>query len=329
MNAIRGALGTLSWRANQVSPQFLADVGLMLSEVPTATVDLILRINQVIREAKRMADQTLIFHPFDEGWEDLCVVTWSDAAQNNRVNRGSTIGMLTCIAPKRILDGERVPMNIVAWRSQKAPREVLGSNGSEVQAITAGEDMTYLVRCVWLEIHGYPPVRGRQNEMVKEKTTGALVMDSRGIFDAMTRNTSALHGLRSSRSGCELTVAVKQAVDCGTHLRWVAGTEQLADALTKGKAKKVLLELMSERQHWRLVYDPSFTAGRKLTKREHEKRIREVEAHFVQKVQVFAFENMFPWALEQDLVDPDAALYERLRSITGASSGFYLKTSGS
>eukprot|EP00439_Symbiodinium_sp_Y106_P009752 s7534_g1.t1 len=110
VSAIRGALGTLSWRANQVNPQFLADVGLMLSEVPTATVDLILRINKVIREAKRMADQTLIFHPFDEGWEDLCVVTWSDAAQNNRVNRGSTIGMLTCIAPKRILDGERVPM---------------------------------------------------------------------------------------------------------------------------------------------------------------------------------------------------------------------------
>ncbi|CAE7799825.1 unnamed protein product [Symbiodinium sp. CCMP2592] len=316
---IRGALGTLSWRANQVSPQFLADVGLMLSEIPTATVDLILRINKVIREAKRMADQTLIFHPFDEGWEDLCVVTWSDAAQNNRVNRGSTIGMLTCIAPRHILDGERVPMNIVAWRSQKAPSEVLGSNGSEVQAITAGEDMMYLVRCVWLEIHGYPPIRGRQNEMVKEKTTGALVMDSRGIYDAMTRNTSALHGLRSSRSGYELTIAVNQAVERG-----VAGTELLADALTKGKAKKVLLELMSERQHRRLIYDPQFTAGRKLTKREHEKCIREVEAHVVHQVQAFAYENLFPWAAEQDLVDPDAALYERLRSVTGASSGFYM-----
>ena len=56
-------------------------------------------------------------------------------------------------------------------------------------------------------------------------------------YDAMTRNTSALYGLGSSRSGYELTIAVKQAVASGTPLRWVTGTKQLADAMTKGKAK--------------------------------------------------------------------------------------------
>ena len=321
ISAIRGALGTLAWRANQVSPQFLADVGLMLSEVPVATIDLILRLNKIIREAKRTADQVLIFHPFALSWKDLAVITWADAAQNNRVNKGSTIGMLSCIAPHQILDGDRVPMNLVAWRSQKAPREVLGSNGSEVQAITIGEDLTFLVRSVWTEIHGISPVRGRQDELIRDNTIGALVMDSRGIYDAMTRNTSALHGLRSSRAGYELTIAVKQAMSAGTCLRCVAGTEQLADALTKGKAKKILLQLMGEQQMWRLVYDPAFTAGRRLTKREHERRIREVEANFILCVQhYFAVENMFPWAEEEDLMDPDGALYERLRGFTGASS---------
>ena len=323
VSAIRGALGSLAWRANQVSPQFLAEIGLMLSEVPVASVDLIVRINKLIREAKRTADQVLVFHPFEMDWRELAVVTWSDAAQNNRVNRGSTVGMLTCITPRSILDGERVPMNIVAWRSQKAPREVLGSNGSEVQAITMGEDMTYLVRSVWAEIHGFAPIRGRQDEIVRDHTTGVLVMDSRGIYDAMTRNTSALHGLRSSRAGYELTISVKQAVASGTHLRWVAGTEQLADAMTKGKARKILLQLLSERQMWRLVYDPEFTAGRKLTKREHERRIRDVETHFVNLIHDFAVENMFPWAEEEDLIDPDGRLYEKLRSITGAGSESY------
>ena len=285
-----------------------------------ATVDLMLRLNKIIREAKRTADQVLIFHPFAVSWKDLAVITWADAAQNNRVNKGSTIGMLTCMAPRQILEGDRVPMNLVAWRSQKAPREVLGSNGSEVQAITIGEDLTFLVRSVWAEIHGISPIRGRQDELIRDHTVGALVMDSRGIYDAMTRNTSALHGLRSSRAGYELTIAVKQAIAAGTCLRWVAGTEQLADALTKGKAKKILLQLMSEQQMWRLIYDPAFTAGRKLTKREHERRIREVEANFVACVQHFAVENMFPWAEEEDLMDPDAALYERLRGFTGASS---------
>ncbi|CAE7772232.1 unnamed protein product [Symbiodinium necroappetens] len=178
VSAIRGALGTLAWRANQVSPQFLEDVGLMHFEVPlpvpVASVDLILRIKKVIQEAKRMADQTLVSILLTRA----AIVTWADAAQNKGVNKGSTIGMLTCIAPIRILEDDRVPMNIVAWRIQSE-----GTKG------------------VWLEIHGHPPVRGRQDEMVK--------------------NTSALYGLRSSRSGYELTIAVKQAVASGKKTPWI------------------------------------------------------------------------------------------------------------
>ena len=36
-------------------------------------------------------------------------------------------------------------------------------------------------------------------------------MDPRGVYDAATRNLSMLHGLRSSRAGYELTLAVNQA----------------------------------------------------------------------------------------------------------------------
>ena len=38
-----------------------------------------------------------------------------------------------------------------------------------------------------------------------------IVYDSRGIYDAMTRNVSPLHGLRDSRAGYELTLAVNLA----------------------------------------------------------------------------------------------------------------------
>ena len=84
-----------------------------------------------------MADQFLVFH-LKRGWQDFVAVTWADAAQNNGCNKGSTCGSITALAPKEILDGELVPMNLVTWR---APSEVLGSNGSEVQAITIGEDV--------------------------------------------------------------------------------------------------------------------------------------------------------------------------------------------
>ena len=145
-------------------------------------------------------------------------------------------------------------------------------------------------------------------------------MDSKGIFDAMTRNTSSLHGLRSSRAGYELTISVKQAMAAGTHLRWVAGTEQLADGMTKAKARGILLRLLGDQQHWQLVYDPEFTTGRKLTKREQEKRIREVETHFIACVQQLAADNNFPWADTSEFPDPEERTFEKLRCVTGAST---------
>ena len=276
VNSLRAVLGTLAWRATQTSPQFSAEVGLLLSEVPSATVDMLVRANKLVREARRNAEQVLTFNAYNLPWHELIAVVWADAAQNNRPKKGSTVGIVGALAPRAILSGEKVGMNVVSWRSTKAPRESLGSNGSEVQAITIGEDLVFLIRAMWMEIHGVVPQRGMLEQQVKASTDGALVMDSRGIFDAMVRNTSALHGLRSSRAGYELTVAVQQALACNTTLRWVAGTEMIADALTKASARKVFLQLLSQRQEWRLVCDPSFVAGRKLNKREHERLSQEM-----------------------------------------------------
>ncbi|CAE7023621.1 GIP [Symbiodinium sp. KB8] len=60
----------LAWRANQVSLQLLAEIGLMLSDVPTPTVDLIMRINKLVRDAKRTADQVML----DGDW--VHIVAW-------------------------------------------------------------------------------------------------------------------------------------------------------------------------------------------------------------------------------------------------------------
>ena len=107
-------------------------------------------------------------------------------------------------------------------------------------------------------------------------------MDSRGVFDAATRNVSALHGLRSSRAGYELTLSVNQARSIQTNFRWVNGLSQLADPLTKSNSRKVLLHMMSMGQRWRLVHDEKFTAGKKIRKQEMLKRIRDMEDQFFQ-----------------------------------------------
>ena len=128
-------------------------------------------------------------------------MVWADASNSNRPDKSSTI----------------------QWRSSKTPRQVLGSNGAEVQAITEGEDTCFRLRALLAEVNGVKIERRGLYEMVRNHTKGALVMDSKGIYDAMVRNASALHGLRSGRGGYELTLAVGQAREIDTALRWVSG----------------------------------------------------------------------------------------------------------
>ena len=296
---LRGVLGTLSWRATQSGPQFLADTSLFLSEVKTATINTLRRVNKVIREVRRTADQSLLFPGWGCSLGDLAVVTWADASNHNRVDRSSSVGMVTGVAPSSFLSGEECQVAIVAWKSGKTPRQCLGSNGAEVQAITMGEDQNFQVRGFLREMIGARYTRENLKEEVSQ-VPGALVMDSRGIYDAMTRNLSSLHGLRESRAGYELTLAVNQARSVGTCLRWVSGLAQLADALTKADNRKGFLQFLSQRQYWRLVHDDKFVAGRKVHKRDLEKQFREYEQLYVDKLRDLAKKYNWPWT------EPDA-----------------------
>ena len=57
-------------------------------------------------------------------------MVWADASQGNRPKKSSTIGYVGGFAPRTILNGEEESVALVTWRSTKAPRESLGSNGS-------------------------------------------------------------------------------------------------------------------------------------------------------------------------------------------------------
>ena len=294
ISKLRGVIGTVAWRASQTAPHYQADAGLMLSEIPHATVSTLLRANKLVREMRRESSQSLLFPAWSMDWRQITTIVWADASQKNRWDSSSTMGIVAGLAPSTILSGEEVQVAIVQWRSSKTPRQCLGSNGAEVQAITEGEDTCFRVRALWAEIHGVVPDRYSLYEQIKEYTTGGLVMDSRGIYDSITRNTSALHGLRSSRAGYELTLSIAQALKIDTMMRWVNGTEQLADSLTKASSRRVMHQFLAGSQYWKLVFDEKFTAGRKIKKRDLLEKLRSAEVSFVSLVRKLAVENRWP-----------------------------------
>ena len=316
VSQLRAVLGTLSWKASQTGPHHQAEVSLLLSAVPEATVATLIAANKLVREVKKEASQYLWFPRWNKDWRDIATVVWADASQGNRPKKSSTIGYVAGYAPRSILDGAEEHIALISWRSTKAPRESLGSNGSEVQAITVGEDTVFLLRAFWYEIHGGEVVRGRFEKDLAACTTGGLMMDSRGVFDAMTRNLSSLHGLRSSRAGYELTIAVQQALELGTHLRWVNGLAMLADGLTKAGAKKDLLNFFVNRQRWSIVHDESFTAGKKLHKAALQRKLTERVECFLSALSSFAAQNHLPWYLDEveGPGEEDEQLMQNLRS---------------
>ena len=294
VSMLRGAIGSMAWKSSQTAPHHQADVGLLLSELPFGTINTILKANKLIREMRREGKQSLLYPSWKRHWQDFAIVTWADAGQQNRPDHSSTLGVITGIAPQEFLDGERCQVGILNWRSSKTPRQCLGSNGAEVQAITEAEDITFRIRAMWTEIHGVTLTKPKLYELVKKYTKGALVMDTRGIYDAMSRNVSSLHGLRSSRAGYELTLAVRQALEIGTEFRWVNGLAQLGDCLTKYNQKKMFLQFLADSQFWRLIHDESFTAGKKLRKRELEKANAEMKEFFLGRLQELATANKWP-----------------------------------
>ena len=277
VSELRGALGCLSWRANQSAPQYAAEVGLRLSEVSKAKVETIIGTNKLIREAQNDFKQTLKFHAWGRPWREITSLVWADAAQGNRPDGASTVGLVGGYAPAQILGGTREKISVVLWKSQKAPRASLGSNGSEVQSITVGEDFVFLLRALWCELNGVVLERYHWQNIIAHYTTGALMMDSRGIFDAATRNESALHGLRSSRAGYELSAAVTQAKKLNTDMRWVNGGAMLADTMTKKDARKSWQMFLSLGQLWHVRHDPSFESFRKVNAKSIRKAQKELE----------------------------------------------------
>ena len=178
-----GVLGALAWRANQTSPQLMAEIGLLLSEVPIATVDTLNRAKQAgqrSEEDQRPGPRVPRSRPRLEGLH----------------GRGLGGRCPEQPAPERKHSGdEHRHLEVCEGAPRKPGIQWVRSTGHH-----DGRGHRVLgAQC----LDGNPrsgAKKGCQDQQVREHTRGILVMDSRGIYDAMSRNTSSFHSLRNSIS---------------------------------------------------------------------------------------------------------------------------------
>ena len=103
------------------------------------------------------------------------------------------------------------------------------------------------------------------------------ITDCKALFDAaQNEHGSAGKGLAEKRTAIELLMIQEKIKQVNGKWRWVDTTQQMADGLTKVSVRQIFADRLRRCVH-ALKYDPSFTAGKKVTANERARRERELD----------------------------------------------------
>ena len=257
---LRALLGALSWNCQQVSPHTSAEVSLLLSEIPKSTVATILQANNLLFRTKARSNHELIIHSFPDE-KDLGMYAWVDAASQNRSDGGSTQGIVVGLGSLEMLRGEVSKVSLVSWHSNKIDRVCRSPGAGETQAAVNGEDILYFARFQWAEFL-YGAVDTRDPDATVRRVMGAVVSDSRNVFDKLQTEVLSIKGAEK-KSNIELLSLKESQQRTGVKVRWVHSEAQLANSLTKWNGGHELELFYRMRSCWRIVEDPDMKSARK------------------------------------------------------------------
>ena len=266
VSQLRGLLGGIQWRAYSTAPQHLAVLSMLQSQVSKATVKTLMMANKLCREVYHQRQNVLKVVNLEIAPEDVTFVAWCDAAVGNRPNLASTGGYVIAATTPEILKGNVAPTVPVAWRSGKLPRVARSSLSAETQACSEAEEELMYVRFQWYEMCGHP-VDLRKAAETARNIAGVIVTDARSLYDILHKEdlNSSAGGLREKYTALEALSLVERIRLAATEVRWVHSDAQVADGMTKPNPSGSLYAFL-QLGKWRLIYDPTFTAAKKLRK---------------------------------------------------------------
>ena len=279
VSAARGLIGALQWPATQGMPILCASMSIQAGEVPKGKVLHLRELNKTLRFAKSNAAVTLKFLGCPAGEKkrgqakslsDLCLVCYADAAFSVRSDHTSQGGFMILACEKGVLQGQKRPASIVAWRSFKVPRVCRSSLAAECQACATALEELLMVK-TFTECLRRPGVALKD---IKDSLSGesAMVTDCKALFDAVHRET--IQQAADKRVAIEGLVIKSLLADLHCQWRWVSSERQLSDGLTKVGARQNFVERYRG-SHIQLVADEGFVAAKKKSKEERAKTIRE------------------------------------------------------
>eukprot|EP00177_Eucheuma_denticulatum_P007832 GFKZ01014258.1.p1 GENE.GFKZ01014258.1~~GFKZ01014258.1.p1 ORF type:complete len:1202 (-),score=97.36 GFKZ01014258.1:1881-5486(-) len=210
----RSLAGTLLYLGGGSLPQASLVVSLMQQKLGNLRVKHLVEANEMVSELRRLKPILTYKKVLDP--TSVSLFTFSDAAHPQDRDYGQT-GLVIGIVARNITE-DRIVFHVLDWTSQKQQRVSHSAYGAEILAASSGDDRGYFYKQAINTLFPKSPLKHDLN------------VDSKGLWDTITtlhegkeyRLRQTVQRIRNSFEAQELNV-----------LRWIPGTENVADALTK------------------------------------------------------------------------------------------------
>ena len=219
-------IGQLNWMARQGRYDLcygVSHVQQLMARGERASIEW---LNKLVHRAKQSTIQKI--SRLEGEWDDLMVLSASDAAFGAQPGGYSQGGLVIAIAEKKILTGEG-KLNIVEACGMKIQRVVRCSMSAEISMAATAFEHGDFVRAAWSELI-FRDFNIASWKMWSSRWPHYLVIDAKTGYDVLNNDS------QTSDRKIQIDLAVlKQALVEGdsNFVRWVPGRHMLADATTK------------------------------------------------------------------------------------------------
>ena len=123
------------------------------------------------------------------------------------------------VANSELLQSRESNMSLISRHSSRLRRVARSSSAADTQAAADGDDEAVYIRLCLLDLPNW------QSEA--RQIPAALVLDCRGVHDALAPSSSSCPGLKDKKSGLEALALKQSLIECGTIIRWCHSSAQL------------------------------------------------------------------------------------------------------
>ena len=238
---MRTCAGQLAWVANSTRPDQAFLASYLQGVQDKGTVAHLQLYNKALREMKER--KACLRFPAGIPIEDWRIICIADAGWATRANGDSQGGYLLCMSTPSILQRKRSPCWIIDWQSKKLRRVVRSSVAAETLSGQNGLDGLVAFQALMAET--LENITPREFRDAKPKNPSALVIDSKGFFDAVTRSCCSQAVSQERRLQIEYSIAKETTESQNIIVFWVNNLRMSADCLTKLKGDtKPLFEIL-------------------------------------------------------------------------------------